>query len=355
MRIFQNNGLSRGFRGRWDRVRYPSFAAGRAAFLETRFTASHILLPVLSEQPDAFYTNGDDKRLQTLWARENGLKAGDLEQILFAQIEHHRTEVFYNLDPMRYDSAFVARLPGCVKKAICWRAAPSGNADLSKYDLVVGNFPSILDDWRSKGCRAAYFFPAHDPAMDAYAAARTDDFDLIFVGGFSRHHLKRSEALRTVASIPGIRAQLYLEDSRLTRLANALPFMPGLRSFRHPDEIRAIRADPLYGRDAYAAFAKSRIVFNGAVDMAGEDRGNMRCFEATGCGALLLTDVGRYPDGFVNGETMVTYSSTQEIPERVKTLIKDTSLSTSIAKAGYAMVRDRYSKQRQWAAFQALI
>jgi len=355
VRIFQNNGLSRGFRANWDKVRFSNFAAGRATFLETRFTASHILFPVLSEQPEAFYTNGDDERLQILWARENGLQTQNLEQILLAQIEHHRTEVFYNLDPMRYGSAFVARLPSCVKKSICWRAAPSGTADLSKYDLVVGNFPSLLDYWRNKGCKAANFFPAHDPAMDAYASARRDDFDLIFIGGFSRHHLKRNEALRAAASIPGIRSRLYLEDSRLTRLANALPFLPGLRSFRHPDEIRAIRDDPAYGRDAYAAFSRSRIVFNGAVDMAGGDRGNMRCFEATGCGAVLLTDAGRYPDGFVDGETMVTYSSVQQIPELAKRLLNDTSLSTSIAKAGYAMVKARYSKERQWAAFQTLI
>jgi hypothetical protein len=355
VRIFQNNGLSRGFRAKWGSVHYPSFAEGRTKFLETRFTAPHILLPVLSEQPEAFYTNGDDECLQGLWAKENSLKTKDLEQILLAQMEHHRTEVFYNLDPIRYGSAFVAKLPGCVKKAICWRAAPSGNADLSQYDLVVCNFPSIVEDWRRRGCKAAYFIPAHDPAMDAYASARADDFDLIFVGGFSRHHLKRSEALRTVAAIPGIRSRLYLEDSRLTKLANAFPFMPFLRSLRHPDEIRALRADPMYGREAYAGFAKSRIVFNGAVDMAGNDRGNMRCFEATGCGAVLLTDAGRYPDGFVDGKTMVTYSSAQQIPELVKRLIEDTSLSTSIAEAGYAMVKERYSKERQWLAFQALI
>ena len=78
---------------------------------------------------------------------EQGLQTNSLEQILLSQIEHHRTEVFYNLDPMRYGSSFVTKLPGCVKKSVCWRAAPSGGADLTKYDLVVCNFHSILDDW----------------------------------------------------------------------------------------------------------------------------------------------------------------------------------------------------------------
>ncbi|ANW00579.1 glycosyltransferase [Bradyrhizobium icense] len=355
MRIFQNNGLSRGFRIHRRQSRYQTFAAGRAEFLDTRFTASHILLPVLTNSPDAFYTNGDDEQLQLLWAKENGLRTKNLEQILLAQIEQHRTEVFYNLDPIHYGSEFVAKLPGCVKKSVGWRAAPSGSADLTKYDLIVCNFPSILESWRQKGCRVAYFFPAHDPAMDAFAVARGDELDLIFIGGFSRHHVKRSQALRAVASTRGVRARFYLEESRLTRLANFLPPLPALHSYRYPDEVRGIRANPLYGRDAYAAIAKSRIVFNGAVDMAGEDRGNMRCFEATGCGAVLLTDSGRYPDGFVDGETMLQYSSPEQIPELIGKLMRDETRAKSIAQAGCAMVKDRYSKQLQWTKFQDLI
>jgi hypothetical protein len=355
VRVFQNNGLSRSFRIHRAGELCQNFIAERARFLDTRFTASHILLPVFSDSPDAFYTNGDDENLQALWAHEQGLKTDNLEQILLAQIEHHRTEVFYNLDPMRYGSSFINKLPSCVKRAICWRAAPSGNADLAQYDLVVCNFPSILDDWRQKGCRTEYFFPAHDPVMDAYAESRRDDFDLIFIGGFSRHHIKRSEALKAAASASGTNARFYLEDSRLTRLANFLPFVPGLGACRHPVEIRAIRAGPIYGRDSYVALSGARIAFNGAVDMAGEDRGNMRCFEATGCGAVLLTDSGRYPEGFIDGETMVTYSSADQIPELIKRLIGDASWANSLAQAGRAMVRDRYSKERQWARFQELV
>jgi spore maturation protein CgeB len=88
--------------------------------------------------------------------------------------------------------------------------------------------------------------------------------------------------------------------------------------------------------------------------MAGPDRGNMRCFEATGCGAVLLTDAGRYPEGFVDGETMVTYSSIDQISELIKRLIRNASWAESVASAGRAMVRDHYSKERQWARFQEL-
>jgi len=354
MRLFQNNGLSRGFRVHRTEKPYNDFIAGRDQFLDTRFTASHILWPVYSGNRDAFYTNGDDRRLQQQWAKEQGLRSSDLELILLAQIEHHRADVFYNLDPMRYGSAFVKKLPGCVKKAICWRSAPSGNADLSGYDLVVSNFPSILDSWQRKGCKVAYFFPAHDPVMDQYCGIQAPTADLIFIGGFSRHHKNRASALQAAAAVPGIKKQFHLEDSRVTRLINLLPFVPGLSVYRHPPEIRSIREGPIYGRDSYLAMAGARITFNGAVDMAGSDRGNMRCFEATGCGSILLTDAGNYPEGFVDGETMVVYSGAEQISGLIDRILKNGTWAESLARAGAAMVRTLYSKENQWLRFQEL-
>ena len=156
--------------------------------------ALHFLKPVLDGDGETFFTNGDDKILQRAWAREHDLRQSDLAEILLAQIEDHRTEIFYNTDPTRYDSSFVRRLPGCVKKTVCWRAAPSGNVDLSGYGMVTCNFPSILEDWRRKGCKAGYFHPAVDPEMEGYGNAERP-IDILFVGGYSRHHSTRVKVL----------------------------------------------------------------------------------------------------------------------------------------------------------------
>ncbi|MET4519807.1 glycosyltransferase [Bradyrhizobium sp. I1.7.5] len=355
MRVFQNNGLSRGFRSHRSKLRGDAFREQISNFLNSRFAALHILLPVLEGDALAFYTNGDDDQLQAAWAREHGLRTRDLTEILLAQIEHHNTEVFYNLDPMLYGSDFVRRLPGCVRQAICWRAAPSGNVDLSGYDLVVCNFPSILQDWQQKGCRTAYFSPAYDSLMSDYAGSAERSLDLIFVGGFSRHHVARTAALSEAASLEGVRARFHLEEGRLTRLANAFPFVPVLKKHAYPLRVRELTAGPVYGREMYAEFANARIVLNGAVDMAGPDRGNMRCFEATGCGSVLLTDAGNYPDGFIDGKTMVTYSSPDQIPALVGRLLSDPAWALSIAQAGHNMVQCEYSKQRQWLRFRELV
>jgi hypothetical protein len=102
MRLFQNSGLYPSYLVRLNQLaaEASSFEARRRIFLDDRFGALHFLKPVLDGAPEAFFTNGDDEILQRHWAREQGPPGKTtLEAILLAQIEHHRTEIFYNLDP----------------------------------------------------------------------------------------------------------------------------------------------------------------------------------------------------------------------------------------------------------------
>src|SRR5262249_25646888 len=119
MRLFQNAGVYVSYLPRLNALAREAsgFEERRRVFLDDRFGALHFLKPVLEGDRDAFFTNSDDEILQRHWARENGLRPDmPLEDILLTQIEDHRTEIFYNLDPMRYPSAFVHKLPGCVRK-----------------------------------------------------------------------------------------------------------------------------------------------------------------------------------------------------------------------------------------------
>ncbi|WP_322868126.1 glycosyltransferase [Bradyrhizobium ottawaense] len=359
MRLFQNSSLYPSYLPRLNQLaaKAPSFAARRDVFLHDRFGAAHILKPVLDGKAEAFFTNGDDEVLQRQWAREQGMTGTPtLEAILLAQIEHHRTEVFYNLDPVRYPSAFVAKLPRGVKTTLCWRAAPSGNADLTAYGAVLGNFPSILKSWRSKGCRAELFFPAIDPVMEQYGHGERP-IDVAFVGGYSRHHGARGRTLEQVAALAADRNLVFcLDSSRLTRLAeSALGQLLPLRKHRRPDAIARIARQPLFGKDLYELFGSAKIVLNGAIDMAGKDRGNMRCFEGMGCGALLVSDAGNYPDGMQDGVTMRTYDAPERAAETISSSLQDWRQWAGIAASGRRRVQETYSKASQWAQFIDLV
>lgn len=360
MRIFQTNRYYPALRPRLrelDRHR-PTFKGMIDAFLDFRECAAHILEPVYARAEWAFYTNPGDEFVQRKWAKEQGMNSrASLSAILKAQIEAHRTEIFYVLDATSLDRDFMSTLPGCVKKTIAWHAIPFKNIDLSVYDLVVCNFPSILAALKALGCRTEYFTPAHDPELAPFAARQDRPIDVLFVGGYSRHHERRAKVLEGVATLSGeYKVEYHLDRSRLCRIAESpLGYLLPLAKHRRPAGVAAIALAPAFGLDLYDLMSKAKIVLNGAIDMAGAERGNMRCFETMGSGALLLSDEGVYPDGMCDGETLVTYGSPDEAVERIRNLLSESRSGLAIARAGYDMVSTRYSKKAQWQRFESLV
>jgi hypothetical protein len=359
MRLFQNSGVHSSYFNRLDELaaKTNSFQGRRQELLKDRFGALHFLKPALENDNDTFFTNGDDRTLQIAWAREQGMRESALDKILLAQVEHHRTEVFYNTDPTRYGSALVHKLPGCVKKTLCWRAAPSGSVDLSAYGAVVCNFRAILEDWRLKGCRVEYFYPAIDPVMDEYGHGDRP-IDVLFVGGYSRHHSARAKVLEDIAALnPSSRVVYCFDVSRMTKVAESSlgRFIPQLRKLRRTEKIAEVTRPAVFGRALYELLGQAKIVLNGAIDMAGNDRGNMRCFEAMGCGALLLSDNGLYPDGMTDGQTIVTYKNSGEALALARRYLSDPQGMGAIATLGRQSVEKIYSKTAQWQRFCEIV
>jgi hypothetical protein len=180
---------------------------------------------------------------------------------------------------------------------------------------------------------------------------------VLFVGGYSRHHSIRAKILERVASLADTRKVVYcLDASRLTRLAEStLGHLLPLQKHRRPSVIAKIAKPPVFGRQFYELIGKSKIVLNGAIDMAGMDRGNMRCFEAMGCGALLLSDAGNYPEGMNAGETIVTYGSGEDCLDQIQARLTDWNDAKRIADNGRSRIADLYSKDRQWALFKTVL
>jgi hypothetical protein len=360
VRVFQNCRYYLSLRSKYRELAKGSstFAGQIEAFLQFRQNAAHLLLPVDQRAEWAFFTNGDDLEVQRMWASEHGLPSDvSLGDILKAQIEAHRADVFYNMDTAGWGNEFIEKLPGCVKYVIGWHASSFAGVSFAGYDRVVCNFPSILERLRQRGCRTDYFFPACDPELALLAGRRDRPIDVLFVGGYTRHHRHRAAILEAVAKLAGqFNIVYHLDRSRLCRLAESpLGYLMPLQSHRRPTAIRAIAKTPVFGRDYYEVLARSKIVLNGAIDMAGADRGNMRCFEALGGGSLLLTDEGNYPEGMIAGETIVTYGSAYECVERISGLLVEPAQREKIARAGHKMVSTRYSKQVQWKRFEALV
>lgn len=360
MRIFQNIFAYPAYLRHLDKAcgKTASFAERLHAMVNDGMNGVHLLEPVITGEPGAFLTCNEDEALQSAWARENGLPARTTpDEVLLAQIEQARPEVFYTQSPNRYGPDFMRRLPGCVRKRVAWHSPPAPVGNLTAYDLIVNNFPRSLEIYATQGVRTAYFTPSFDPIMADYCDNEDRPIDIAFVGGYSRHHRQRAAILEAVAELGGeYHVRFALAPGRLTRLAETpVGWLPPLSKHARPKNVRKVSGTPLFGRAMYGLFSQAKIILNGAVDSAAGDRGNMRCFETMGCGALLLSDPGRYPKGMEDGRTMRVYENTADAVRVIRDVLANADERQAVAASGLRLMKEDYSKYGQWQKFQQLI
>lgn len=363
MKLFQSAGFGQhylaNFNSRNPVSEYKSFDERKHALLQDRYDGSHILKPVYDKDPDCFFAVCDDPIMQMLWARENGLGASsNLTDILLAQIESFQPDVLYQLDPILFPSSFVRRLPGCVKKTLAWRAAPIGAADLTAYDVVLSNFETLNARWREKGLNTAWFSPSWDPGMAPYAANVDRPVDVFFTGSYARTtgHGTRLLMLNAIAQLSDTHhIDLRVMARKWGRLADK-PFIRWIPvPIRLPKLLRTSNDSPVYGLEMYEMLSRTKILLNPATDIAGNIRGNMRCWEALGCGACMLGSAGQYPDGFEPGVNFEMFTDVNDLRLKVKLLLADEPRRAAIAKAGADMMQLVWSKERQWSDFVSLL
>jgi spore maturation protein CgeB len=105
----------------------------------------------------------------------------------------------------------------------------------------------------------------------------------------------------------------------------------------------------------YKEFSNAKIVVNCAIDVAGNERGNIRCFEAMGCGALLVSDEGIYPPGMKDGVNMLTYTTPQNLIDVIKRILANESERQRLASEGLKLARTTYGKQAVWDQFKSVL
>ncbi len=90
--------------------------------------------------------------------------------------------------------------------------------------------------------------------LDEYAGNQERPVDVLFVGGFSRHHQRRAKLLEAVAACADkLNVVMHLDQSRLARFA-ASPLgrlLPLAQRRAVPAAVRRVSRPSVYGRDMY--------------------------------------------------------------------------------------------------------
>jgi spore maturation protein CgeB len=85
----------------------------------------------------------------------------------------------------------------------------------------------------------------------------------------------------------------------------------------------------------YRSLARSRVTLNRHINVAENNANNMRLYEATGVGALLITDrKDNLAEMFEIGKEVVAYSSPEEAAEMIQYYIAHPEEARVIAQAG---------------------
>jgi hypothetical protein len=362
MRIFQNIHLYP------QQVDIVDLTVGREAGFATRINTiiseglngPHLLAPVAQRDTDAFLSCTADVVGQRAWAMHKGMKAtSHPHEVLAAQLEEFKPDVFYTHGAGYFPSAVLRRLRGLARVNISWKAPPDfTGSGLEGFDMIVNNFASSFPKYQALAkIKTGFLTPSFDSAMEPECYDKERPIDVVFVGSYSRHHRNRAAVLEKLLELDeSHKIQLSLSYDRLTKLADSwFGVLPPLARHRPSRRIRSLRVPPLFGRSMYRLFSKAKIVVNSAIDVAGQDRGNIRCFEAMGCGALLVSDAGIYPPGFDPSQNFSTYTSLNNLLDVLRRHLQDPVETLRIAGCGQALATGAYGKDSVWRQFQELV
>ncbi|MCE1225283.1 MAG: glycosyltransferase [Geobacteraceae bacterium] len=261
--------------------------------------------------------------LQTAWAIEQCSSLTG-EDLLIEQIRQLNPSVVYVQDMNNTSREFLQKIRPFVRLIVGQIATPIvQQIPFDCYDLLFSSFPHYIERFRSVGLTAYYQPLAFDPrvlervAMPAYAQRPVA---CSFVGGISALHVESYRLLEVLAEKTVTQFWGYGADT----LPAGSMIIP-----RHRGEA--------WGRDMFSILGNSRITINRHGEVAENYANNMRLFEATGCGALLITD---YKDNlgelFEIGKEVVAYRSPEECAALVNYYLAHPEAAEAIAMAGQA-------------------
>lgn len=255
-----------------------------------------------------------------------------LVEIAVEQVKATRPDVLYCQDLWFLPPQKLAELRPYAKLIVGQIASPlPPEAYLKGYDLILTSFPHFVPRLRAMGVASEYFRIGFDTRVLDLLGTVEKDIDASFVGGISRHHGKALPMLEYLARSTPIEFFGYGAGS----LSRSSPIVA-----RHHGEV--------WGLDMYRALARSRVTLNRHINVAENYANNMRLYEATGVGALLITDQkDNLGELFEVGKEVVAYSSPEEAAELIRYYIAHPVEASEIARAGQARTLREHTYQQR--------
>lgn len=258
-------------------------------------------------------------RLPIIGARLAALPG--LMEVAIAQIRSLKPDVLYCQDLSFFSGEVLKELKSHVRLIVGQIACPlPPESFLKGYDLILTSFPHFVPRLQALGIASEYFRIGFDTRVLELLGAVQKDIGASFVGGISRHHGKAVPLLGYLATNTPIEFFGY-----------------GVKTLPRSSPIRRRHHGEVWGMDMYRALARSKVTLNRHINVAENNANNMRLYEATGVGSLLITDrKDNLGEIFEVGKEVVAYSSQEEAAELIRYYLAHPDEAQAIARAGQA-------------------
>lgn len=292
------------------------------SLMQTRFGTSdaysHNLAKVGVEAHEVVINAGP---LQRAWAREHGGEAGG-DGLVLEQVRGLEADVVYFQNMHALEDSTLAALRQDGKLVVGQIAsAPPKPERILLFDLVLTSFPHYVERFRGQGVASEYFRIGFDPRILDVLPALAPSRDVVFVGALNglRHRRGNRVFAKAAGRLP---IEFWGYDLR-----GWLPGSPIRRGYR----------GEAWGLEMYRLLRDARIALNRHIAEAEEYANNMRLYEATGAGSLLLTDAKRnLGELFEPGREVVTYDDVDDLVEKAHHYLAHEDERAAVAAAGQA-------------------
>jgi hypothetical protein len=300
--------------------------------------------------------------LQRRWAIEHGMKLekyfptkitnkipflrkltykynGSLK-ILESQIKTAKPDILYVQDISFCPPDFLVAIKEYVKLVVGQIACPLPPLDyLEPYDLILTSFPHYVERFRKMGIRSEYFKIAFEPFVLEKVEPQERKYACTFVGGISPAHKKATELLEKLAR----NAEIDFFGYGVETLNKNSPII-----LRHHGEV--------WGLDMYRILLSSKITINRHIDVAENYANNMRLYESTGCGAMLITDhKENLNELFEVGKEVVVYRSIDELINLIRYYSKNEKERLQIAENGQKRTLSEHTYHKRMVELVTII
>ena len=236
-----------------------------------------------------------------------------------AQIKEYQPDILYVLNLGLFSPSFFQEAKKYVKMVVGQIASPTPPKKfLQSYDLILSSLPHYVERFRKIGINSEYLKLAFEPGILKVIGSQQRKYQCTFVGGITPRHINTTPLLEELAQKVDIDFWGYGREF----LNKSSPIIP-----KHHG--------PIWGKEMYKILAQSKITINRHIDIAENYANNMRLYEATGVGAMLITEMREnLGEIFEIGKEVETYNSVEELIEKIKYYSQHDKERKKIAQAG---------------------